>query len=169
MISNSVGTLANRPAARQFVKFCIVGLSSFIIDIGLLNLFFYGLHWPLLLSKAFSFLVAVGNGFYWNRRWTFRATEGDAKKQYPVFVMTNTVGLILNLSIMTGMILLATRLGFIHTDRAPGEIVELILSGQGRQAFNPLTVNLATIIATVFVTAWNFTASRLWTFRQSEV
>jgi putative flippase GtrA len=165
MISNSVGTLANRPAARQFVKFCIVGLSSFIIDIGLLNLFFFKLHWPLLLSKALSFLIAVGNGFYWNRRWTFRATEGDAKKQYPVFVTTNTIGLILNLSIMTGVILLATRLGYIHTDRTPEQIVALLLSGQGRQAFNPLTVNGATIVATVFVTAWNFTAARLWTFR----
>lgn len=165
MISGTVASYAARPGARQFVKFCIVGLSSFVIDIGLLNLFLYGLGWPLLVSKTLSFLTAVGNGFYWNRRWTFRATEGDARKQYPKFVATNTVGLMLNLSIMTGVILLATKMGIIHADRTPGEIAGLILSGAGRKAFSPVTVNLATIVATVFVTAWNFTASRLWTFR----
>lgn len=115
-------------------------------------------------AKTCSFLLAIGNGFYWNRRWTFRANAGDAKAQYPKFLLTNSVGLILNLTIMTGAILLATRLGWIHADRQPREILELILRGEGRKAFNPTTVNIATVVATIFVTAWNFTAARLWTF-----
>ena len=120
-----------------------------------------------MLAKTCSFLLAVANGFYWNRRWTFQAQSGDAKAQYPKFMLTNTVGLILNLSIMTGAILLATRLGWIHADRSTGEILELILRGEGRHAFNPMTVNVATFVATVCVTAWNFTAARLWTFKPS--
>lgn len=165
MIAGTVASFTARPGARQFLKFCVVGLSSFIIDIGLLNFFLYGLGWNLLAAKSVSFLIAIGNGFYWNRKWTFRATSGNAGKQYPKFLLTNAIGLILNLSIMTGAILLATKLGLVHANRTPGEIATLILSGAGRKTFNPVTVNLATIVATVFVTAWNFTASRLWTFR----
>jgi putative flippase GtrA len=166
MTAGSVAALAERPGVRQLVKFCIVGASSFIIDIGLLNFFHFAVGLPLLVAKACSFLIAIGNGFYWNRKWTFKATAGDARQQYPKFVLTNTIGLILNLSIMTGAILLATRMGFIHQDRTVGEIIELLLSGKSRNAFNPLTVNAATLVATVFVTVWNFAAAKFFTFKQ---
>lgn len=166
MIQGATQALTSRPGLAQFIKFCVVGLSSFTIDIGLLNLFLYQFGWPLLVSKAGSFLVGVGNGFYWNRRWTFRAQTGDPRRQYPKFVLTNAVGLLLNLSIMTGTIVLATKLGLIHQERTPGEIAQLILRGEGRRAFNPLTVNLATLAATVCVTAWNFTAAKFITFRK---
>lgn len=166
MTSGPVAALAARPGARQLVKFIIVGVSSFTIDIGLFNLFYQVLGWPILLAKTISFLIAVGNGFYWNRKWTFRATEGDAKKQYPKFVLTNTIGLFLNLTIMTSAILLATRMGYIHTERSVGEIISLLLSGGGKHEFNPITVNAATLVATVFVTAWNFTAAKFFTFKR---
>jgi putative flippase GtrA len=165
MTSGPVAALAARPGARQLVKFIIVGASSFTIDIGLLNIFYLVLGWPILVAKTVSFLIAVGNGFYWNRRWTFRATEGDAKKQYPKFVLTNTVGLLLNLTIMTLAILLATKMGYIHTQRNLGDIISLLLSGEGKKVFNPLTVNAATFVATVVVTAWNFTAAKFFTFK----
>lgn len=158
-------SLLQRPGVRQLIKFCIVGASSFVIDVGLLNLLLYRFGWPLMLAKTCSFLLAVANGFYWNRRWTFKAGAGDAKAQYPKFLLTNVIGLMLNLSIMTFAILLATRLGWIHADRTAGEIIEMILRGEGRKSFSPITVNSATVVATIFVTAWNFTAARLWTFR----
>jgi putative flippase GtrA len=162
----SVAALIERPGARQFVKFCIVGASSFVIDIGLLNLFLYKFSLPLLIAKALSFLIAICNGFFWNRRWTFRATTGNAGGQYSKFFLTNFVGLLLNLSIMTGAILLATKLGLIHTNRELSEIVTLLLDPEGRKSFNPLTVNLATIVATGFVTVWNFLAAKFFTFKQ---
>ena len=166
MTSGPFKDLAARPGARQLIKFIIVGASSFTIDIGLLNVFYLVLGWPILVAKTVSFLIAVANGFYWNRRWTFRATEGDARKQYPKFVLTNTIGLILNLTIMTSAILLATQMGLIHTPRPIGEIVSLLLSGEGKKTFNPLTINAATFVATVFVTAWNFTAAKFFTFKR---
>ena len=142
-----------------------MGASSFAIDIGLFNLLYQKYGWLIPTAKTFSFFLAVINGFYWNRRWTFQAQAGDAKAQYPKFLLTNTIGLILNLSIMIGAILLAGRMGWIHADKSTGEILELIIRGEGRKAFNPLTVNAATIVATVCVTAWNFMAARLWTFK----
>jgi putative flippase GtrA len=159
-------SLLRRPGIQQLIKFCIVGASSFTIDLGLFNLLYQKYGWSLPAAKTLSFCLAVVNGFYWNRRWTFQAGAGDAKAQYPKFLLTNTVGLVLNLSIMTGAILLAGHLGWIHANKSTGEILELIVRGEGRAAFSPLTVNAATVVATVCVTTWNFTAARLWTFKQ---
>lgn len=161
-----LASLSARPGARQFIKFCIVGASSAVIDFGLLNLLHYKAGLPVAAAASISFLTAVCNGFYWNRRWTFRANEGNAASQYPKFVLTNIIGWLLNLGIMTLVLVLAGTLGFLHTQRTPGEIVSLIATQQGKGEFNFLTLNGAKLIATVIVTAWNFTASKLWTFKQ---
>lgn len=167
MISVAVQSVAARPGVRQLAKFCIVGASSFAIDLGLLNLLLFGMGWPVIAAKTLSFMCGVANGFYWNRRWTFKSAQGDVRKQYPIFLATNSVGLLLNLTIVTSVILLATHLGVIHANRPVSEIIDLLLRSKGRDAFNPLTINLATVVATVVVTAWNFTAARLWTFRST--
>lgn len=166
MISGAVTTFATRPGARQFVKFCIVGASSAIIDFGLLNLLHYRLHLPVALSATISFFTAVCNGFYWNRRWTFRAGDGNTGTQYSKFVLTNIIGWMLNLTIMTTILVVATSLGYLHTTRPPAEVIGLIATGQGGRNFHPLALNGAKAVATIFVTAWNFTAAKLWTFKK---
>jgi putative flippase GtrA len=165
MISGSVASLATRPAARQFVKFCLVGASSFVIDIGLLNLLHYRFGLSVAVAATLSFFAAVCNGFYWNRRWTFKETKGEAARQYPVFVATNVVGWLLNLSIMTSVLIVAGSLGMMHTHRSPMEIVRLIALREGKGEFNAIALNGAKVVATVIVTAWNFTAAKFLTFR----
>jgi putative flippase GtrA len=162
----AISALAARPGLAQFAKFCIVGITSTVIDFGGLNLLHYRFGLPIAIAATFSFLVAVANGFYWNRRWTFRAVEQDPKKQYPKFLLTNCIGWVLNLSIMTGMLLLAARIGLMHTDRAPAEIVSLIATGQGKQEFHWMALNGAKAVSTVIVMAWNYTAARFWTFKK---
>jgi putative flippase GtrA len=165
MISGSVASFAARPGARQFVKFCLVGASSFVIDIGLLNLLHYRVGLPVAVAATFSFFAAVCNGFYWNRKWTFRESRGEASRQYPMFVATNVIGWLLNLSIMTLVLMVASTMGLLHTHRTPTEIIRLIALKEGKGEFNAITLNGAKVIATVIVTAWNFTASKFWTFK----
>jgi putative flippase GtrA len=165
MISGSVASFISRKGPRQFVKFCIVGASSTIIDFTLLNLLHFRAGFPLPLAATCSFLVAVCNGFYWNRRWTFDAGAGDARRQYPKFVLTNLVGWTLNLTIMTLALVVASGMGLTEVKESPGEIVRLIALSRGKEVFSPLAVNAAKAAATVCVTAWNFTASKLWTFK----
>ncbi len=162
----ALSALTARPGLAQFVKFCIVGLSSTVIDFGGLNLLHFQFGLPIAAAASLSFLAAVGNGFYWNRRWTFRAVEQDPKKQYVKFLLTNCVGWLLNLSIMTGMLLLAAHLGVMRTERSPAEIVNLIVTGQGKREFHWLALNGAKAVSTVFVMAWNFSAAKFWTFRK---
>ena len=134
---------------RQLIKFCVVGLSSTIIDKGifwvLLNAF------PLVpwwIMQIISFCFGVTNGFIWNQRWTFRAhNSGSTRAQYSKFFVTNVIGLGLNLIMTKGFLYLFT-----------GTLVH---------AVNPpkTTVLIASLCAIPLVVIWNFGASRLWTFR----
>jgi putative flippase GtrA len=178
MISGSITALASRPGARQFVKFCIVGASSTIIDFTLFNLLVengvlvgFGLLRRGLspaLALTCSFLVAVSNGFLWNSRWTFRAARGDARKQYPKFVATNVVGWLLNLSITTLALMIAAHLHLTHVHHTPAETMRIVAFGTraGEIGFTALALNAAKAAATCVVLAWNFTASKLWTFKR---
>ena len=87
--------LIEKPIVRQFVKFCIVGASSTLVDKGTL----YALlkwaeanapHVPWWACATLSFCLAVTNGFFWNRRWTFQAgAHGkDTKGLYRVHQFT---------------------------------------------------------------------------------
>jgi len=167
MISSAASPLFARPGIRQFAKFCIVGASSTIIDFSVFNLLLLtGLSPAAALSC--SFLVAVTNGFFWNSRWTFRADRADAKKQYPKFVATNMVGWCLNLSIVTIALITAAQLGLTQVHHTPGETMRIIAFGAraGEQPFSFLALNAAKACATCVVLAWNYTASRFWTFKK---
>lgn len=135
---------------RQLIKYCIVGGSSTVIDMGvywLLSLVCPAFI-PWYVLKSVSFCFGVTNGFFWNRHWTFRARDlGSSRQQYPKFVATNLVGLILNLALT--------------------KVFLFFLTGKLVHATNPpaRTVILASLCALPLIVIWNFTASRLWTFR----
>jgi putative flippase GtrA len=92
--------LHQRPGVRQLVKFCLVGLSSTLIDKGsayammtLGETFAPGIPWWIWTSNSFT--LGVTNGYFWNRKWTFQATgasHSSAGAQYRKFLLTNFVG-----------------------------------------------------------------------------
>jgi len=143
--------LFHHPGLRQFIKFCIVGASSTILDQGILWLLLtYLPFFPWWLSKAISFCIAVSNGFYWNRHWTFRARDfGKAHTQYSIFLFSNTIGLGLNLVVMKIILVILTG-KLLHGDHNPDKIKVII----------------ASVLAIPFVVGWNFMAAKHWTFRQ---
>ncbi len=134
---------------RQLIKFCLVGASSTIIDKGIQRILLLSFPlWPWWFCQSISFCFGVTNGFFWNRRWTFRASDlGTPRQQYPKFVATNTVGLLLNLAFTKLFLILIT-----------GKVVFVT---------NPPanTVLIASLMAIPVVVIWNFSASRLWTFK----
>jgi putative flippase GtrA len=165
MTSGPVAAFLARPGARQFLKFCLVGASSFVIDFGLLNLLHYRGGLSVALAATISFFCAICNGFYWNRRWTFKGQAGDIHKQFSLFVGTNLVGWILNLTIMTLVLMIGGSLGWMKINRSAWDIARMIAFREGNDHINPLALNGAKMIATAIVLVWNFTAARLWTFR----
>ena len=137
----------------QLIRFCIVGASSTVIDKGLywiLQTLLPFVPWWLLQSVSFCF--GVSNGFFWNRRWTFAGqNSASTRTQYSKFLLTNIIGLALNLLITKGFLFLFT-----------GKLVHAVNPDKN-------TVILASLCALPIVVIWNFGASRLWTFRAPTV
>ena len=147
-------SVLRRSGVQQFAKFCIVGASSTVVDKGILWLLLNKLipQAPWWVCSTISFCLAVSNGFFWNRRWTFKAQgEGhsSAKQQYVKFVATNLVGLILNLT-FTKVFLVVLTGQLLHNTNPP-----------------PSYVMLASLCGVPFVVFWNFAAAKYWTFKKS--
>ncbi|HXG24101.1 MAG TPA: GtrA family protein [Chthonomonadales bacterium] len=148
MIEAGLGTFIQKPAIRQFIKFCLVGTSSFAIDFGVSFFLTFGFHMWWVLAKTISFTLAVTNGFFWNRRWTFRAIGYRRRRdQYAMFYLVNIVGYVLNLTIMKTVFFISTG------------------TWRGQHPTKPVFI-IATLVATAVVVFWNFTANKYWTFRR---
>ena len=144
------GGLMRNQGFRQFVKFCIVGATSFTIDFGGAWLLHYGAGLPVILAKTISFALAVTNGFIWNRLWTFRAVgHRPQHHQYAMFFGVNVVGYVLNVGIVMAVIRGAT--GRWSQPEVPKPVF--------------IAANLTAVAVVVF---WNFFANRHWTFRDPD-
>lgn len=156
--------VARRQGFRQFVKFCIVGLSSTLIDyaiylllteaFNLQRVLGVSLEASRLVAQCISFAFAVTNGFFWNNKWTFRAGDVDgAHRRYGKFIATNLVGLSLNLGILF----------LVSTLVASMPIVDQIR--QVAHLKDPAGL-VGKTAATAIVVFWNFLASKFWTFKR---
>jgi putative flippase GtrA len=148
MLLETVGAVAQRAGVRQFAKFCLIGASSTVIDVGLLNVFTQVFRWHWIPSQVLSFSLAVTNGFVWNSLWTFRGVGAGSKRaRYAKFYATNVAGLLLNLAVMK-LVMLAMTGRMIYHGNPP-----------------PPVLYTAKAVAIVVVSLWNFGASKYWTFR----
>ena len=152
MVNSAAIPLIQRRGVRQFVKFCVIGFTSMIIDVSIAKTLTYRVGWHWIIAQTISFAVAVTNGFIWNSLWTFKGLgAGKRHEQYAKFVLVNIVGLGLNVFIMKFIFMIFT-----------GRFI-----GQG----NPpeLQWNIAKGIAIVLVALWNFFANKHWTFKHPDV
>lgn len=132
-------SIIQRRGVRQFIKFGLVGLSSTVIDWAVFYLLNLFFGIYYLLAKVISFSFAVINSYIWNRRWTFRSQDTGKTKEFSKFLIVALVGLSINVLIM-----------FIVVDHL-----------HWRKIFG-------LIFSTSFVTIWNFSANKFYTFKESQ-
>jgi len=160
-----------RAIFRQFVKFCVVGASSFIVDFGIRWVLMYMIPWngelmsqtlgrwlngsmPSLfpfdkdisdaampVATVISGTFAIFNSFIWNRRWTFQVRGKEERIAQLKRFYVVAV---------VGLILNTVVTRFFHA----------IIPGHPKRSFA-----IATLIATVIVAVWNFTGQRLYAFK----
>jgi putative flippase GtrA len=120
----------------KFLRYAIVGVSSTLIDTLIfgVQVKMFGIN-PLL-AKLPSQVVAITNGYYWNRRWTFESKGSNVRKQFMTFAAVNLVGVALSLLCLQVFINI---LGF-----------EEILSN---------------ILTAFVILVWNFNINKLVTFK----
>jgi dolichol-phosphate mannosyltransferase len=119
----------------QLLKFGLVGASGYLLNLAVFALLveLAGIHH--VPGAVGSFCVAVSSNFYWNRHWTFRASDGHAGFQAARFFTVSIGALAVNLVIL-----------------------ELLVSG----GLDELPSQAIAVAAAMPV---NFIGNKLWTFQ----
>ncbi len=126
--------LRRRGNWEQLLKFCAVGATGYVVNLGVFALLVRGFDVHYIPAAILSFLVAVTNNYTWNRIWTFRAERGHMAYQGMRFLVISTLALGANLLVLQ------------------------LLVGAG------LDKIAAQAIAIVLVTPVNFIGNKLWSF-----
>jgi putative flippase GtrA len=121
----------------QLAKFCTVGATGYVVNLGVFALLVHVFELNYLLAAVCSFLVAVTNNYFWNRLWTFRHHRGHLAYQGLRFLVVSTIALAANLLFLSIFVALGL-------PKVPAQAIAIAL-----------------------VTPWNFVANKLWSFRRS--
>jgi dolichol-phosphate mannosyltransferase len=79
----------------ELVRFCVVGGSGYVINVGLFWLAYRDL--PYMVAFVIAFAVAATNNFIWNRVWTFKIEHGVPHVQYARFLAVSLGALAIDL------------------------------------------------------------------------
>ena len=138
----------------QGAKFLLVGALNTFVDLGVLNMLIAasGITSGIGFSvfKGFSFLLAVGNSYGWNKYWTFRGKGGEQDfveqgKEFAQFLIVSVIGFFLNVG-------------------SASLVVNVIDPRFGLSERAWPTVGALT--GTMVVMAWNFFGYKLFVFRK---
>jgi dolichol-phosphate mannosyltransferase len=138
-----------------FIRFCLVGLTGVVVDLGIFNLLRQVFELGLTRSAFLSAEVAIVNNFLWNDLWTFgdiaRRQPGGSQrlKRFIKFNLVCTIGIVLQLMIINLIY------NFFSLSDTVKNLIRIDI--------------LAKIIAIVLVTLWNFWFNSKLSWRVTEV
>src|SRR5215203_6544702 len=135
-LTRTRGALGRSENWLQLIRFCVVGASGYVVNLGVYLLLLKGLDLHYLVAATGSFLVAVTNNYTWNRLWTFRGQRGHVAYQGIRFLIVAVCALVANL------ILLETLVSF-GLEKVPSQAIAIVL-----------------------VMPLNFVGNKLWSFRR---
>jgi len=123
------------PLFERYVKFCVVGGTGMLVDMGIIYLLAspFLLGWNLSLSKLIAAEAAIFNNFLWNDLWTFRGLAIRRNVWAERLVRLGKFNLICIAGIALSVLLLNAQVYWLN-----------------------MNVYLANFIAIVFVSVWNF-------------
>ena len=84
----------------QYLRFCMVGVSNAVVDLGVLNLLL--LLYPtrsdltLLLYNTIAVMLAILNSYLWNTRWTFHDQATRSHRERTLFVAQAILNIAVN-------------------------------------------------------------------------
>ena len=76
---------------RQAVRYVLVGVLGYAVQVGSFALLRHGLELPALLAGLLAGLIALVHNFLWNRYWTFGARAGAVGRQAASFSVISVV------------------------------------------------------------------------------
>lgn len=141
-----------KPFFSQFGRYAAAGFLSTAIDFSILNLTSYltGITAGIIVGwvNAPGFLIAVINGYLWNKLWVFKDYDEESLfHDFPKFFAVGLGGLIINSVLIV-----------LLTTYAPASMVSAV--GPAKW------LNYAKFIANTAVLLWNFTGFKFIVFRK---
>lgn len=127
--------MINEALVLKFIKFCVVGFSGMAIDFGSTWLLKEKVRVNKYIANSTGFILAATSNYIWNRFWTFHSENTHIVTEYFSFILISVAGLGINNFLI-----------FLFNDKLK---------------FN---FYLSKLIATGFVTLWNFIMNYLITF-----
>lgn len=82
---------------REFIRFCLVGISNTLINYGIFAILLRYLHVPYLWAGSMGFLAGAIWGFFLNRYFTFQSSA-QTKRGLPIYLAINLFSLLINLA-----------------------------------------------------------------------
>ena len=141
-----------KPFFSQFGRYAAAGFLSTTIDFSVLNLTSYltGVTTGIIVGwvNAPGFLIAVVNGYLWNKLWVFKDYDKEGLfHDFPKFFAVGLGGLIINSTLIIAL-----------TTYAPVSIVAAV--GPSKW------LNVAKFIANIAVIIWNFLGFKFIVFKK---
>ncbi len=110
------------PKFHEFIRFSLVGLFNFLIDVSILNMLSFlsgrSAGTPIIIFNTLSFSTAVTSSYFLNKHWTFNSSSSSGPslrderrslndhtsalhaKEFIYFILVNIVGLGVNTGIV---------------------------------------------------------------------
>lgn len=152
---------SNPKELERFLKFAVVGIIGFAIDLGTTNVLLATLLRPTSaadvsperIATSIGFTLAVISNFIWNRYWTYPDSRSrPLLRQIAQFFAVNVVGLVIRFIIL-GLLVVPF-----------GTIISSVLSTASSETVAKIATNGAVLVALGVVMLWNFFVNRRWTY-----
>ena len=98
----------------RFIKYCLVGLSGVIVNMGLLALLTEGLNLFYAVSAAIAIEASILNNFTWNELWTFRDRRNPVLASVVSRALKFNLISLIGLGINMGILLLLTEVAGLY-------------------------------------------------------
>ncbi|MCD8327457.1 MAG: GtrA family protein [Lachnospiraceae bacterium] len=158
---------------RQFLKFCLVGVSNVVVCEGIyVILLFCGVHY--LAANILGNLISILNAYLWSNRFVFKAEEGEKRVWWKVLAKTY---LSYGFSMALSAGLLVFWLEIVKLSRYMSPVLELLTAA----GVLPWLTNLglaidasrmaelaAEAINLVITIPINFCVNKFWTYRKQK-
>jgi putative flippase GtrA len=89
---------------KQLVKFCAVGGSGYVVNLIVFTFFVQAVEVHHLVAATAAFGFAVLNNFWWNRHWTFDASDGHAGFQAARFFTVSVFAFVFAAAVLEALV-----------------------------------------------------------------
>jgi len=125
-----------RPANwMELIRFLSVGASGYVVNLATFTLCVHAFGIDYRVAAVLAFLTGVVNNFWWNRHWTFGASDGHAGFQAARFLAVSVGAFLVSFGILQLLVVQA------DLAKVPAQAIALVLA-----------------------TPLNFLGNKLWSF-----